>query len=111
MGARLLAAKDGLHTRAAEQAFTGFNAPVILLDDLTGNRESYALAWTQRVSALSTVEHLLAFALRDARAIVLNEDMQLIFVLAGRDLNELQAIFAGVIQQVTHYFHKVVFLT
>ena len=70
-----------------------------------------ALARPQRIGALAAIEHHFAFITGNARTIILNDNMQFVIRYPRGHLDKLQTIFAGVIEQVSHHFHKVILLT
>ena len=82
-----------------------------MLDDFAGDGEPHPLAGTQRICPLAAVENGPTLALRDTRAIVFHQNVQMaVGGLAHGNFHELQTVLTGVIENVTHHFHKIVLL-
>lgn len=109
---RGLATKNNFHAGAAEQALFGEDAAIVLGYDIAGNRETDALSGAQRICALAAVEHRAAHRGGDPRAIIFNQNMQMVVVgLPDGDFHKLKAVFTGVIEHIAHNLHKIILFT
>ncbi|MNH42204.1 hypothetical protein D3C79_1038560 [compost metagenome] len=70
----VLAGEGDLHARTAKRAVADDDGAVILLDNLRRNGQSQPLTGAQGVYALAALEDQLAFAFRNARPVVVDDD-------------------------------------
>ncbi|MNL83842.1 hypothetical protein D3C87_2116070 [compost metagenome] len=68
------------------------------------------MTWTQRIDALASIKDDIALTLRNPGAVIFDDDMQVIAILAGGNLHKFKTILTSVVQKIAHDFHKIVFL-